>query len=61
MKEMHIKLVKIIFLVCLMFYMKEKDEPELHAQHPKKLLERAFGAEADAGNGEYAQNTTAWD
>ena len=44
-----------------MFYMKEKDEPELHAQHPKKLLERAFGAEADAGNGEYAQNTTAWD
>ena len=44
-----------------MFYMHEKDEPELHAQHPKKLLERAFGAKADAQNGDYSQNTTAWD
>ena len=44
-----------------MFYMKEKDEPELHIQHVKPLVKRAFSAEADAQNGEYSQNTTAWD
>lgn len=43
------------------FFMNEKDEPELHEQHTDPMIESAFGAEADTGNGNYSQNTTAWD
>ncbi len=43
------------------FMMNPKNEPEIRAPQTDALQQQAFSAEADARNGEFAQNTTARD
>ena len=43
------------------FMMHPKNEPEIHMPTGNALQQKAFRAQADVRNGEYAQNTTAWD
>ena len=44
-----------------LFTMQPKNEPEIHAPQENALQQQAFDAQADALNGEHAQNTTTRD